>query len=160
MTARYSRWISRVEMPRGQTGDSAFTSGLLHDIGKLLLAANHGEAYARCIEFARKEKRHLVRAEREFFGVDHAELGGCLLSSWGLPQMIVEAAALHHAPAWLGESNSFNAMTAVHAANVLAQEEYLVAEGLAPASFDFAYLQSGGFFDNVDKWRENCKARG
>jgi putative nucleotidyltransferase with HDIG domain len=159
-TARYARWIARAEAPRGQTSDQAFTAGLLHDIGKLLLAANHGDAYARCIEFARKEKRLLTHAEWEFFGTDHAQLGGCLLSSWGLPQPVVEAVALHHAPAWLGESNSFNATTAVHTANVFTQEEDAVAEGILKSSIDHNFLTAGGFFDHIDQWRETCKARG
>jgi putative nucleotidyltransferase with HDIG domain len=160
VTARFARWIARVEMPRGQTADNAFTGGLLHDIGKLLLAANHGEAYARCIEFARKENKPMRQAEKEFFGVDHADLGGCLLASWGLPQAIVEAVALHHTPAWFSESNSFNATTAVHAANVFAQEEHPVAEGLQASAVNKNYLQSGGFFDHIDSWRDACKARG
>lgn len=155
-TARYSRWIARVECPRGQTPDQAFTAGLLHDIGKLLLAANQGEVYARTIEFARKEKTTLLKAEREFFLTDHAELGGCLLSSWGLPQPIVEAVALHHAPAWIGESNSFNATTAVHVANAFAHENKPGAEGFLPAEINNDFLQAGGFFDSVENWRKSC----
>jgi putative nucleotidyltransferase with HDIG domain len=159
MTARFARWISRVECPRGQTPDQAFTSGLLHDIGKLLLAGNQGDAYARAIEYARKERVPLRQAEKEFFGADHAELGGCLLASWGLPQPIVEAVALHHSPVWLGESNSFNATTAIHAANVFAQEEDAPAPGLLASSIDQNYLQSGGFFDSIDGWRNTCRFR-
>jgi putative nucleotidyltransferase with HDIG domain len=158
-TARYARWISRVECPRGQTPDQAFTAGLLHDIGKLLLAANQGEAYARCIEYARKENLTLRQAERDFFGANHAELGGALLAAWGLPQPIVEAVALHHAPEWIGSCNSFNAVTAVHAANVFAQEDEAATEGLRPASLDFDYLNTGGFLDSIDSWRETCRLR-
>jgi hypothetical protein len=84
-TARYARWIAQQECPRGQTSDQAFTAGLLHDIGKFLLAANRGEAYARAIEYACKGQMTLQQAETDFFGVDHAELGGCLLASWGIP---------------------------------------------------------------------------
>jgi putative nucleotidyltransferase with HDIG domain len=158
-TARYARWIARVECPRGQTPDQAFTAGLLHDIGKLLLAANQGEAYARTIEYARKETFTLRQAERDFFGANHAELGGALLSAWGLPQPIVEAVALHHAPMWLGESVSFNATTAVHAANVFAQEETETAPELRPAAIDLDYLNGGGFLDSIDSWRETCRLR-
>jgi putative nucleotidyltransferase with HDIG domain len=158
-TARYARWIARVECPRGQAPDQAFTGGLLHDIGKLLLAANQGEAYARCLEYARKERLSLRQAERDFFGANHAELGGALLSAWGLPQAIVEAVALHHAPVWLGESNHFNAVTAVHAANIFAQEEDTPDETLRPATIDIDYLNAGGFLDSIDSWRETCRLR-
>src|ERR1044071_1274528 len=117
-TAKYARSIAQQECPRGQASDQAFTAGLLHDIGKFLLAANRGEAYARAVEYAIKGKMRLLEAEVDFFGAEHAELGGCLLASWGLPQPIVEAVALHHKPVWLGESNSFNSTTAANAANV------------------------------------------
>jgi hypothetical protein len=59
----------------------------------------------------------------------------------------------------MGVSNSFNATTAVHAANVFAQEEENVGS-LPPSSIDLEYLTSGGFFDNVEQWRDTCKNRG
>lgn len=157
-TARFARWISQVECPRGQTPDQAFTAGLLHDIGKFLLAGNRPEAYARAIQYARRGKISLRQAEVDFFGADHAELGGCLLASWGLPQPIVEAVALHHNPAWLSE-NGFCATTAVHAANVFANEEDSPAEGLPRTTISHEYIHAGGFVDGLETWRQRCRFR-
>ena len=153
-TARYARWISQIECPRGQTCDQAFTAGLLHDIGQFLLAANRGEAFTRAVQHARKMKVPLRRAEVDFFGVDHAELGGALLASWGLPQPIVEAVAMHHSPRWLGEPG-FCAITAVHAANVLATEEES-AHGFEKPEIDQKYLDAGGFTESLSGWRQSC----
>jgi putative nucleotidyltransferase with HDIG domain len=157
-TARYARWIAQNECPRGQTSDQAFTAGLLHDIGKFLLAANRGEAYARAIEYAIKGPMTLQQAEVDFFGVDHAELGGCLLASWGIPQPIVDAVALHHKPAWLSDSG-FSVITAVHAANILANEQHSIDLGFVQSEINLDYLEAGGYGDALEGWRNNCVSR-
>jgi putative nucleotidyltransferase with HDIG domain len=158
-TARYARWIAQEECPRGHTSDQAFTAGLLHDLGKFLLGANRGEAYGRAIEYACKGQMTLRQAEIDFFGVDHAELGGCLLASWGLPQRVVDAVALHHQPRWLNESG-FSAITAVHAANVLANEQHAVDLGFTHSEISNEYLEEGGFGDALERWRQRCVGRG
>ncbi len=96
----------------------AFTSGLLHDIGKLLLnqvLTSQVQAGIR----ARIEQEHLscVQAERDILQTDHAEVGGCLLRHWKLPEAIVEAVANHHRPP-LEPRPRLSAV--VHVANCLA----------------------------------------
>lgn len=161
LTARYARWIANLECPRGQTPDHSFTAGLLHDIGKILLAANHGDTYARAIEYARRQKVSLCEAELHFFGANHAELGGCLLAGWGLPQPVVEAVALHHSPRWFTEQPTFNSVTAVHAANIFATEERAadLPAGIAKASFDTNYLAAAGLEESIGNWRQTCLMR-
>ena len=127
----------------------------MHDIGKFLLAANRGEAYARAIEYAGKGQMTLQQAEVDFFGVDHAELGGALLASWGIPQPIVDAVALHHKPAWLNDSG-FSAITAVHAANILANEQHPIELGFQHSEISLEYLEAGGYSESVDAWRNVC----
>jgi putative nucleotidyltransferase with HDIG domain len=74
----------------------AFTAGLLHDIGKLVLASAEREDYAGLIERARNEKVSLRSMERAVLGVDHAELGGELMRRWKLPPDVVAAVCYHH----------------------------------------------------------------
>jgi putative nucleotidyltransferase with HDIG domain len=71
-------------------------AGLLHDVGKLVLAEATPEHFARAIEGAQREKRPLFEIEEELTGVSHAEVGAYLLSMWGIPYVIVEAVAHHH----------------------------------------------------------------
>ena len=76
--------------------DEAFTAGLLHDVGRLVLATRFKDAYWTATARA-DGARSIVDLEQEAFGVHHAEVGGWLLEAWGLPPSIVEAARLHHA---------------------------------------------------------------
>lgn len=72
-----------------------FTSGILHDIGKLLFVDNLTKEYAKLMS---ELKGPLVEAEIEEFGCHHGEVGAYLLSLWGLPDKIVEAVLWHHGP--------------------------------------------------------------
>jgi putative nucleotidyltransferase with HDIG domain len=74
----------------------AMVAGLLHDVGKLVLAEATPEHFARAIAGAKKENRPLFEIEEELTGVSHAEVGAYLLSMWGIPYLIVEAVAHHH----------------------------------------------------------------
>jgi putative nucleotidyltransferase with HDIG domain len=74
----------------------AFTAGLLHDIGKLVLASAGGERYAAVIQRAKDEGASLSSVEQFTFVIDHAELGGELMRRWNLPQDVVAAVAYHH----------------------------------------------------------------
>jgi len=74
----------------------AETAALLHDIGKLVLTrqtqvtpdAIRAHAQAKGITF--------VAAERDLFGVDHAEVGGAIADAWKFPEVVAEAIARHH----------------------------------------------------------------
>lgn len=82
----------------GTDADHAFTAGLLHDIGQLLIATLLPVPYAELLQRCARERRHIIHAERELLGTDHAEIGGELVRRWGLPGEIVAAVAGHHDP--------------------------------------------------------------
>ena len=74
----------------------AFTAGLLHDIGKVVLTMADGSAHGKLIKLAGSEGLLLDGAEATFFGFGHAEIGGGLLHLWGLPEEIWKPVKFHH----------------------------------------------------------------
>lgn len=78
--------------------NEAMSAGMLHDVGKLVLLNHFPEELTRTVALAEKNQISFATAELEIFGTSHAEIGGYLLGSWGLPHPIVEAVAYHHSP--------------------------------------------------------------
>ena len=98
-TGQFARAIALTKCRGGETSAQSFTAGLLHDIGKLLFAANLPAEFAEAIAIARERHCPLWEAENQVLGANHAEVGAGLLGIWGLPARVVEAVALHHNPA-------------------------------------------------------------
>ncbi|MDR3459035.1 MAG: HDOD domain-containing protein [Verrucomicrobiae bacterium] len=77
----------------------AFTVGLLHDIGKLVMSqALTPDLQAAIRQLVEQQKISRAEAEKVVLGTDHAEVGACLLQTWLLPEQIIEATANHHNP--------------------------------------------------------------
>lgn len=83
----------------GYNAELAFTSGILHDIGELVLAANFSEQYAEVLVYRKEHDCFLVVAERDILGMDHCEVGGLLAETWHFPPVLQAAVAQHHTPA-------------------------------------------------------------
>ncbi|MEZ6117597.1 MAG: response regulator [Pirellulaceae bacterium] len=98
--------------------NDTFAAGLLHDIGKLVLATNLPEEYALALQLTRDESMSIWEAEKRIFDATHADVGAHLLGLWGLPHPVVEAIAYHHRPADALVPH-FSPITAVHIANAL-----------------------------------------
>jgi len=156
LVGRLARCISRAESCGLAEMEQASAAGLLHDIGKLLLAANLPTRYGQALKLARQAQRELWEVEHEFFGTSHAELGALLLGIWGLPQSIVEAVAWHHQLP-RADGMSFSPLTAVHVADVLAHECVPTLTPGAQANLDRLYLFNLGLESRVEVWRQLCQ---
>ena len=81
----------------GINPEEAFTGGILHGIGNLILYRSQPEIYRRIERDAARIGRSVSDHEREVFGHSHAELGALRLENWYLPERIVQAVRVHHA---------------------------------------------------------------
>jgi putative nucleotidyltransferase with HDIG domain len=103
----------------------AYTTGLLHDVGKVILASATGIQYFTIMERCALSNRIVYCAEREAFDTDHAEIGAELLEHWGFSNELVRAVRSHHSPEVRSNEASLECM--VHVGNVIA---YRIGEGI------------------------------
>jgi putative nucleotidyltransferase with HDIG domain len=80
----------------GLDGGAAFTAGLLHDVGKLVLGIRLGDSYWSMLDEARERGIGAAAVECEAFQCHHGLVGGWLLQVWQLPPLLVDAVAHHH----------------------------------------------------------------
>jgi putative nucleotidyltransferase with HDIG domain len=96
--------------------DFAFTAGLLHDIGRLVLVTAYPERYNAVLTRRQEDDRQLLELERECLGVDHVMAGTALARHWQFSDTMLHAIAYHHEPEAPGAG--FLA-TIVHVANAI-----------------------------------------
>ena len=116
LTARIAKRFFREET----LAYAAFTAGLVHDVGKIILAMGVRESFEEVVRRAPDAGGQMHRVEKELLGTSHAEVGAYLLGLWGLPFDIVEAVAYHHHPELVEPTEL---LIAVHVANALSQRE-------------------------------------
>ncbi len=151
-TAQAAKRIAQLEDVTMKAVDESFVAGLLHDVGKLILACNCAEEYTQALRWAREKPGDLIEAEKAAFGCDHADIGGYLMGLWGLPVPVVEAIAMHHRPSQ-SQNTAFHPLTAVHAANVLVQERDGPCDSIMSQGLDMAHLQTLHIESRPDLWR-------
>jgi Predicted signal transduction protein len=139
-------------------GSTAFggyiSAGLLHDIGKLIIASSQPETARRVAEIAKEEAKQQWQVELELMGCTHAEVGAYLLGIWGLPFPIVEAVAWHHRPSQC-LSNDMSPLAAVHVANVL-RSQAAPHSHLCCGLLDTAFLARIGRLHRLEAWSKAC----
>lgn len=96
VTTAASTILSRKALPMLQ--DEVFLSSILCDFGQLILAEAATKQYRPVLKRRAASGGPIQEIEREILGTDHAELGAELLREWGLPKLICDAVAYHHAP--------------------------------------------------------------
>ncbi|HEY3857007.1 MAG TPA: response regulator [Verrucomicrobiae bacterium] len=150
--ARTARIIALLETGDNDCASLAYTGGLMHDLGKVILAANFDGQYHGAHNVARKQQLPLWEVEKDIFGASHGEIGAYLLGLWGMSEQVVNVAAMHHHPMRAGDTG-FTALTAVHAANALEYEGTTESDGLVNPVLDVEYLRQLGLEERVDLWR-------
>ncbi|GFK95186.1 Hydrogenase transcriptional regulatory protein hupR1 [Fundidesulfovibrio magnetotacticus] len=156
-TAAMARRIARMEGLSAERQEESFIAGLLHDLGKYVLALRDTQAFRALVDEARASEVALAEAEARRGGAGHAAAGAYLLGLWGLPDAVLEAVAFHHAPGAPGLSG-MSPVLAVHAANSLEHDIVRIHSGYAPHPLDTEHLRSLGLEERVEDWRQECLA--
>ena len=153
-TGLLAKRIAKAEKLGNKVAEDAFTAGLLHDSGKVVLAASLPEWYEQALTLTKTEKISLVEAEQDVFGTTHAEIGAYLLGLWGLPESIIEAVAFHHCPSQC-LTQTFSPLTLVHIANALQHDPDAGNQKEGTSQLDTDFLAQLNLVDRLDTWQEH-----
>lgn len=130
--------------------DYAYTAGLLHDIGRLVLVTRFAKNYEETLAYRAREDCYLMEAERAILGIDHAMAGQALASHWKFPVAMQLAVAHHHAP----EEPECGALAAlIHIADAIAhaldfsQDENALAPQVSSLAWNSLNLDQVAFME-------------
>jgi putative nucleotidyltransferase with HDIG domain len=97
--------------------ETAFSAGLLHDIGKIILEQFSNDDYVPVLKAAKEQGLPLVMAERAMLGMSHADVSGMLVDKWQMPNELKAPIVNHHTP--MEDKTSQDMACIVHYANHL-----------------------------------------
>ncbi|MBW1731727.1 MAG: HDOD domain-containing protein [Deltaproteobacteria bacterium] len=154
-TGSYVRQIIKTEEVEKTLADDTYMAAVLHDVGKLILAASFPDRYRELIKKSRENRLPIRHFELEDFGTTHAEVGAYLMGLWGLPDAIVEALAFHHRLAQCPVQR-FAPLIAVHVASALEHQANNEEQIDYSEELDTEHLNRLELADRLDPWKEAC----
>jgi putative nucleotidyltransferase with HDIG domain len=144
-----------------------YVAGLLHDIGKLLLARHLQDRKTELVANL-AHNLTLLDAERELLGTDHTEVAAVLGKAWNLPNEVIAAAVGHHDPSRYVEGPHSQLVDVVHVANITAralgygQDVAGLARSPNPATFQRLGIRASSIehvvSECVDTLAATCRA--
>lgn len=156
-TSSFCKIIAKEQNKGELFSDDAFMAGLLHDVGKLILATNFPKKYSFVLKLIQEENYNTIDAENKIFRTNHSEVGAYLLNMWGLPTSIILSTIHHHRPLKLKKINyKMELLPIVHIANYLEHKIVKTISVHENTVMDEKNLKDSGFADNIQKWEKLC----
>lgn len=151
LVAMLARAIAEMEGKAPACCLDSFIAGMMHDIGRLIMAVNLPGTCQEIMEEAKQSAQPVWRIEQQHLGVTHAGIGAYLLGLWGLSESIVKIVACHHTPDSC-DRNDFFALAAVHVADALVHDS--VPENRSRSAYlDEAWLDKLGLSRRITGWQ-------
>lgn len=127
--------------------EKTFLSGLLHDVGKIILYKNFPSYFEKVSARARKERISFFNAERK--EISHAEIGAFMADKWNLPAQIGAAIRHHHAP--IPNDSCFTTAAIVRISSVISAPEENASKNFPSSETMLSRLSIYNFQDRIDK---------
>jgi putative nucleotidyltransferase with HDIG domain len=110
----------KIAMMKNQkaNADIAFTGGIIHDVGKTVLAIFVQSTFKDIMALVESKGISFIEAEKEIMGFDHQEIGEIVLNKWKFPDILKMIVRYHHQPN-LAPKQFHNIVSIVHIANSL-----------------------------------------
>jgi HD-like signal output (HDOD) protein len=105
----------------GPTDDNDYVAGLVHDIGKIVMAWSFPDHFSEIHRRAQAGTQPVSEIEEEVLGVNHSELGALYLERHRLPELMIYSARYHHCPEKAPQFR--HVITAVQVADLLLRSE-------------------------------------
>lgn len=147
--ARCARAISLAQGLTEPETEDAYTAGLLHEIGRFVLATMFCDKYIEVFRLVSEQKLSRHESEQRVFGASHAEVGAYLLGLWGLPESLLKVVAHHRQPAH-ATPITFSPTMAVHIA------DSYVHNDSSECNLDAALIAGLGLSSQTSRWRFMC----
>jgi HD-like signal output (HDOD) protein len=157
-TAAAAHRIAVAEQMDRDVVAAAFLAGMLHDIGKLVLAMGLPDQYAKVLKQAVNGRPgELQQIEMLELRASHTDVGAYLVGLWGLPNTIAEAIAYHEDPSQ-ARTNTFALPAIVHAADRMVYRPDITDPRSPELGLNVAYFEKHGRIDRWTEWRDAVAA--
>jgi HD-like signal output (HDOD) protein/CheY-like chemotaxis protein len=153
--ALFAKALAQFEGMTTNECDDSFIAGMLHDIGKLVVATNMQKEFSIILEIVRTQNDSLFKVEKEVIGTTHAEVGAYLLGLWGFNNQILEGVCLHHSPEELSLSK-FSTASAVMFANYFDHKLVVIHEDYLSSHIKGSPDELPELGERVECWRNVC----
>lgn len=155
-TAAAARVIAGEEAGTENLTDEAFVTGVMHDMGRLVLALSMPERYGEVAALVGSQGLAWHEAERELLQATHAEAGAYLLGLWGFPNTVVEGVLFHPAPGQ-APSQGWGLPGIMHVAAAMAARPGATDADDPALGLEPGYLEKLGLKDRWAAWHEACR---
>jgi putative nucleotidyltransferase with HDIG domain len=152
-TSSIIKQIARMEAVENGLADISAIAGLLHDVGKMILAIHFPSEAQSIHNLARTKGLPSWKAELKVLGTSHAEVGAYLLGLWGMPISLLTAVLCHHQPVFQG-GDGISPQVLLHVANAIVNAQDTGDCRGHMDLLDYDYFQRNNLSDHLARWQE------